>query len=136
MAQRDAVVLPWGNTEYVIKGNKVFRAARAIEPIITITEIVVAAQRGGAAYAGVAEGYYVALKRAGATGFDVEDVHDWVYQQPAGAAQNIGVAMEKLTEILVPPSARRVLGIGAAGQDGPEADPTKAGQPSSSPPSS
>ena len=127
---RDDVVLPFGDAEHVLKGGKVFRTAREIEPIITVTEIAVLAQRGGAAYAAVAEGYAVALRKAGATGFDVEGVHDWVFKHDGGGQQNMFVAMEKLAEILVPPSARRVLEK-AAGQDGPEAHPTKAGRPSS-----
>jgi hypothetical protein len=123
---RDSVTLPFADGEHELRGKHVFRTARAIEPIITVTEIAIYSQRGALPYAAIADAYAVALKKAGATG-DPEAVFDWLYEGE-GEGQNIFRAMEKLAEILVPASARQALD--QAGQAGPDADPTQAGQPS------
>lgn len=126
---RDAVVLPFDGDEFTLRGKHVFRTAREVEPILTVTEMAIYGQRGALPYAAVADAYAIALKKAGADKAAPEDVHDWLYQGE-GEDQNVFLAMQKLAEIMVPPSARQVLEK-SAGQDGPQADPTAAGQPSS-----
>ena len=121
---RDSVVLPFRSDEHELRGKHVFRAAREIEPIITVTELAIYSQRGALPYAAIADAYAVALKKAGATGFDAEDVFDWLYEGE-GEDQNVFRVMEKLAEILVPASARKILDRTAKpGQGGSEADPT------------
>lgn len=138
---RDDVQLDWRGQEHRLKAAKVFRTARKLEPIITVTEIALLTQRGAIPYAAVAEGYAVALKEANVTGVEVEDVHDWLFEGE-GEGQAVFRAMEKLAQILVPPSARQVLERagsspgGAAGEDGPPANPTNRARASSRAPSS
>ena len=120
---RDSVKLPFGSDEHELRGKHVFRTAREIEPIITVTEIAIMAQRGGLPYAAIADAYAVALKKAG-TKADPEDVFEWLYEG-VGEAQNVFRAMEKLAEILVPASARKVIERTAKPETGgSEADPT------------
>ena len=120
---RDAVALPFRGDDHELRGKHVFRTAREIEPIITVTEIAIYANKGGLPYAAIAEAYATALGKAGKK-VDPEDVFDWLYEGE-GEGQNVFTVMGKLAEILVPTSARKIIERTAqAGQDGPGPDPT------------
>ena len=104
----DSVKLVFDGQDYTVRPKHVFRTARAVEDVITVTEMVILAQRNALPYARLASAYTLALKKAGAVVAE-EDVFSWLFEGGEGEDQNVFKAMEVLTMILVPASARKVF---------------------------
>lgn len=125
---RDDVVLPFNGDEFTLTGKQIFKTARVVEPVLTITEMQMQLSRGAVPFSTIAEAYSIALRKAGKIA-DPEDVLEWLYEG-SGTEQMVFVALERLGEIMVPPSARRMLER-SAGSEVPKEDPTQKPRPSS-----
>ena len=105
---RDSIQLPFGDDQHELRGKHVFRTAREIEDVITITEIGILTNRGAIPYARIGSAYALVLKKAGVT-TDEEAVFEWLFEGGDGLDQNVFKAMEKIAEVLVPAAARKIV---------------------------
>jgi hypothetical protein len=110
MNRFEPVVLEWAGVLYTIPANKVLGAIARIEEVVTLHELIQAAQDGKIPMAKLSMAFASVLRYAGATMTTDEEVYGAIFSP--GAVDNVIAATNVLLQMMIPPNLKTTLPAG------------------------